>query len=107
MSELDEATKAGLSFGVEEEFLLVDPATGTAVGRAPDVLARVNAEPGGAVDAALKVELNTSQLESATGVCTTLADLRAQLRDGRRRLGAAAKAEGLWLVSTGNPVLAS
>jgi glutamate---cysteine ligase / carboxylate-amine ligase len=109
--DADQATRTGLSFGVEEEFLLVDPATGTAVGRAPDVLARAGGEPGRAPDfeigLALKVELNTSQVEAATGVCTTLDELRSQLVEGRRRLAAAAKAEGLWLVSAGRPVLAS
>lgn len=96
-----------MSFGVEEEFLLLDPSTGTAVGRAADVLARADKTAARAPGAVLKVELNTSQVESATGVCTSLAQLRAQLRDGRRRLGAAAAAENLWLVSAGNPVLAS
>ncbi|WP_055587949.1 carboxylate-amine ligase [Streptacidiphilus griseoplanus] len=95
----------GLTVGVEEEFLVVDPATGRTVPRAAEVLARAATSPAAAPDAALHPELSAGQLEAATGVCTTLDGLRVQLADGRRRLAAAAAAEGLRLLSTGTPVL--
>ncbi|HEU5109249.1 MAG TPA: glutamate--cysteine ligase [Micromonosporaceae bacterium] len=90
------------TMGVEEEFLLIDPATGAPVDAACRVLAR--ADHPNAPEALLQPELLQSQVESATGICRTLAEVRAQVGAGRRALAAAAGAEGLWLVSTGTPV---
>lgn len=93
------------SVGVEEEFLIADAALGTPVPRAPEVIrtaARGPALPGGTQ---LKGELQASQAEAASGVCTRLSDLARQLRAGRQRLAAAAHHAGLLLLSTGTPVL--
>ncbi|QFZ19913.1 carboxylate-amine ligase [Saccharothrix syringae] len=94
-----------MTIGVEEEFLLVDPATRRPVARAGEVLARIDRD---ALPAGAKVhrELVGTQLEFATGVCDDLPELRDQLLTGRRALDAAARAEGLRLVATGTPVLA-
>jgi carboxylate-amine ligase len=92
------------TMGVEEEFLLVDPATGASVDAATRVLA--HAEHPNAPDALTKPELQQSQVESTTGICRTLDEVRAQVAAGRRALVAAAEVEGLWLVSTGTPVCA-
>ncbi|MGO1052231.1 carboxylate-amine ligase [Crossiella sp. CA198] len=90
-----------LTVGVEEEFLLVDPATGRPIRAAAAVLRRA-----GPLDTGnLHAELMTTQVEAATGVCAELAGLGAQLLAARRRLVAAARAEGLLLLSTGTPVL--
>ncbi|MFD1051147.1 glutamate--cysteine ligase, partial [Kibdelosporangium lantanae] len=67
-----------LSVGVEEEFLLVDRVTGALADRAPDVLA--DAETTG-VD--LQAEVTLSQVETASGVCLTMPDLREQLVTAR------------------------
>lgn len=52
-----------------------------------------------------QAELRASQVEAATGVCTTAAELREHLLAGRRELATAAQAEGVVLVSCGTPAL--
>ncbi|MFC7728364.1 carboxylate-amine ligase [Actinomadura keratinilytica] len=98
---------AGLSMGVEEEFLLVDPVTGATVARAEPVLARARAAPPPAPDTGLQAELLRTQVEAATGVCTRLAEVRRQLRESRALLADAARAEDARLVSTGTAVTAA
>ncbi len=61
------------TFGIEEEYLLVDSRTGALVPRAPKVLAA-----GAAIDA-LESELNRCQIEIATGVCEDLAQAEGEL----------------------------
>ncbi|SDD10169.1 carboxylate-amine ligase [Actinokineospora iranica] len=92
----------GVTIGVEEEFLLVDPVTGLPVAAAADVLAAARAAGG---TPALHAELLGTQVEAASGVCRSLAELGAQVRDGRRVLAAAAADRGLRLVASGVPVL--
>ncbi|MGW5230182.1 glutamate--cysteine ligase [Nocardia niigatensis] len=72
--------------GVEEEFLLVDPRSGTPVGRNADV-ARSAADSG--MD--LQLEIMRCQVETSTRVHTNTGDLLRELRELRR--GAAACAE--------------
>jgi glutamate---cysteine ligase / carboxylate-amine ligase len=91
-----------VTIGVEEEFLLVDPATRRTADGAVVVLKQAGALP---VGAALHSELLTTQVEFATGVCTSLDELRAQLTAGRQALRDAAQHEGLSLVSSGTAVL--
>lgn len=98
--------EAGETVGIEEEFFLVDPVSGCTVDSASRVLARVVSSQPVAADAAVHAELLGTQVESATGICRTLEQVRAQLRGGRRRLAAAARAEGLWLIASGTPPLA-
>ena len=81
------ARAAALTLGVEEELLLLDPATGQVTPAAPELLARL----GGARWA--KAELMRFQFEATTDICTRLGQLRAQL--AAHRLAAAAHAEGL------------
>ena len=95
----------GLTVGVEEEFLLVDAATLRTTPRAAAVLARAAKTPVPAEGMRFQPEMAATQVEAATGVCTRLSDLRRQLGHARRRLSDAARAEGVRLVSTGNPVL--
>ncbi|WP_367128092.1 glutamate--cysteine ligase [Saccharothrix sp. HUAS TT1] len=92
-----------MTIGVEEEFLLVDPATRRPASRAAEVLARVTDLPPGA---RAQRELSAAQVEFSSGVCADLAELREHLVAGRRALADAARAEGLWLVATGMPPLA-
>jgi carboxylate-amine ligase len=93
-----------LTFGVEEEFLVVDRQSRRTVARAGVVLKRAAASalPDGA---ALHQELLSSQLEYATGVCSSMDELRGQLVAGRRVVSAAARAEGLAVISSGTAVL--
>jgi glutamate---cysteine ligase / carboxylate-amine ligase len=91
------------TFGVEEEFLLVDPHTGRTVAAAAEVLAAAADGPPAA--GALHAELLRTQVEAATCPCATLDDLAAQLVDGRNRLAAAARGRGTWLVPSGTAVL--
>ncbi|MCK2238528.1 MULTISPECIES: glutamate--cysteine ligase [unclassified Crossiella] len=90
-----------LTVGVEEEFLLVDPASGRPIRAAGAVLDRAASFESGH----LHTELMNTQVEAATGVCAGLTELGAQLTEARTCLDAAARAEGLLLLSTGTPVL--
>ncbi|HWM04246.1 MAG TPA: glutamate--cysteine ligase [Actinophytocola sp.] len=81
---------AGWSLGVEEELLLVDPDTGTTAPAADQVLLAAAKLPPAAPDAALHRELLDTQVETTTGRCLSLAQLRSQLLHGRRRLARAA-----------------
>jgi gamma-glutamyl:cysteine ligase YbdK (ATP-grasp superfamily) len=56
----------GVTLGVEEEFVFLDPATGAPVLAAPDLVAMLGGEPG------VQQELMRFQVEIATGVCTGL-----------------------------------
>ena len=79
------------TLGVEEEFLLVDPATGTTVPAAGALHAAV-AVGRLASGATVQRELLDSQVEAATGICVTAAELRDHLVTGRRVLADAARA---------------
>jgi carboxylate-amine ligase len=95
----------GVTVGVEEEFLLVDAATLRTAPHAAAVLARAAKGPEPTTGMRFQPELAATQVEVATGICTDLGNLRRQLVDARARLAAAARAEGVRLVATGNPVL--
>lgn len=86
------------TFGVEEEFLLVDPTTGEP---AP-VNTRV-AELAEADGVDLQLELTSCQVETATEVSDSSADLRAQLQRLRRVSANAADAAGARLLAVGLP----
>jgi carboxylate-amine ligase len=92
-----------LSVGVEEEFLLLDPESGTTVPAAETVLRLAGApsSPG----ATLQPELRATQVEAATGVCRDGAELTRHLLAGRDRLAGAARSAGLLLVASGTPPL--
>ncbi|MGW6441712.1 carboxylate-amine ligase [Lentzea sp. NPDC055074] len=85
--------------GVEEEFLLVDTASRRTVMRANAVLARMR-------DTELTrfhAELAGTQVEAATGPCTSVAALGDALAQARSSLADAARAEGVELLSRGTP----
>jgi YbdK family carboxylate-amine ligase len=82
---------AGATLGVEEEFHLVDPDT-FALAPAPEVAAAALA---GTAGAHVHAEIVTTQLETATDVCRTLADVRAALVTTRTEAAAAAARAGL------------
>jgi carboxylate-amine ligase len=84
--------------GVEEEFLLVDPATGEPIARNRRV-----AELAAAQGVDLQLELTSCQVETATEVASSTAELRAQLSRLRRTAGEAADAAGAQLLAVALP----
>lgn len=85
--------------GVEQEFLLVDPAS-----RRPVPLAEAVAEHAGA-SFDVQRELTPFQIEVATPVCHSSAELAEQVLAGRRHLAKAARAAGGALLASAVPPL--
>ena len=85
---------AGATFGVEEEFHLVDPDT---LALTPSTTA-VPAALAGDAGEHVHPEIVTTQLETSTGICSTLAELRTQLTATRAEAAAAAARDGLVLL---------
>lgn len=85
--------------GLEEELLLVDPASGQVSAAAPRVLQGQAVTPDGAMP--VEMELFRHQVETASAPSTSLADIGDDLRRARRTAGQAAGAEGLALVACG------
>jgi carboxylate-amine ligase len=93
----DRAATGGFTLGVEEEFLLLDPASGENVPVAEAVLAGLSAD----ARARSRLEVRHSMVEMVTGVCTTLTEVREQLCESRRAAAASAAAAGADLVAIG------
>ena len=88
-------------FGVEEEFLLIDPATRTVAAQAAAVLDRARPVLGDQVSG----EITKFQVETKSLPCHNEGDLLGQLTMARAGLAAAAMAEGLRIIASGTPVL--
>jgi glutamate---cysteine ligase / carboxylate-amine ligase len=84
-----------ITLGVEEEFVLLDPATGAAVLAGPELVRMLGGEPG------VKQELMRFQVETATGVCAGLDEVGRELVRLRRLAAAAAARLGCRLVASG------
>jgi carboxylate-amine ligase len=89
--------------GVEEELMLVDPATGELKALGRDVL-RAH-EDGPPQDAPVEEELFLHQIESQTPPTTDLAELAGHLRAGRRAMGEATRSAGAATVASGSAIL--
>ena len=87
----------GLTLGVEEEFLLLDPHSGENVPLAGKVLGAL----GDAVRGQSRLEFRHSMVEMVTPVCTGLAELRDHLVIHRRAAATAAADAGARLVAVG------
>lgn len=87
------------TLGVEEEFQLLDPHSGALVSVADAALRQVPPPDRNAVVG----ELTLSQLETVTPVCTTLAEVDAQVRRLRAVAAAAAEAAGARIAAAGTP----
>ena len=85
----------GITLGVEEEFVLLDPSTGAAVLAGPDLVRMLGGEPG------VQQELMRFQVETATPACTSLDDLGRELARLRRLAADAAASLGCRLVASG------
>ena len=92
---------AGPLFGVEEEFLVVDPVTRTVVPQAEEVLNPAKAILGDRVSG----EITKLQLETRTSPCHSVEELLGQLIEAREALSSAAEAVGLRIMASGTPVL--
>lgn len=90
----------GVTVGVEEEFLVVAPGSGQPVGLGAKVARAVR---GGDAGLDVQLELSPAQVESATGVCHDLLELREQLVHGRALLAQAAEEAGGRLAAVGMP----
>ncbi|WP_433797577.1 carboxylate-amine ligase [Actinoplanes sp. CA-252034] len=88
---------AVLTVGVEEEFLLLDPAAGDNVPLAE----RVRAGLPQRIRDRSRQEMRRSMMELVTGVCTDLRDLRDQLVDSRQVAADVADQVGARLVAIG------
>jgi carboxylate-amine ligase len=88
-----------LTLGVEEEFLVVDLASGLVVPRRDAVLEAAGRRLGDRVTA----ELNLCQIEVGTEVCTSLDQLRASLAELRTGLVEAAGELALGVLASGTP----
>ncbi|MEE3066148.1 MAG: glutamate--cysteine ligase [Actinomycetota bacterium] len=86
------------SFGVEEEFLLVDPETGEPAPANSEVAAQAQRR-----GIALQRELSSCQVETASSVAASSAELRAELALLRRTAAQAAEASGVRLLALGLP----
>ncbi|GIF41698.1 carboxylate-amine ligase [Actinoplanes xinjiangensis] len=86
-----------LTIGVEEEFLLLDPATGTNL----PVAEQVRAALPESVRMRSRREMRRSMIEMVTGVCTDMRDVRAQLSANRRFAADVAETAGARLVALG------
>jgi YbdK family carboxylate-amine ligase len=85
----------GATFGIEEEFHLVDPET-FALLPSPELGASAML---GEAGPHLHAEITTTQLETASDICCSLADLRAELAITRAEAAAAAGAAGRALLA--------
>lgn len=102
---MEDGAGDGITVGVEEEFLLLHPASGEPVTRAAEVLGAAGRHAWADSGGGFHRELFQTQIEAATGVCRTLGELREQLDYGRVRLAGAARWQDLELASTGTPIM--
>ncbi|WP_182905169.1 glutamate--cysteine ligase [Microbispora sp. H13382] len=87
--------------GVEEEYVVVDPATRAAAPRAREVVRRA----AGALGERTNTEITLFQVEAKTDPHAGVAGLEEDLRRMREAVAAAAHEEGLAVVASGTPVL--
>ncbi|MBA3268286.1 MAG: glutamate--cysteine ligase [Acidimicrobiia bacterium] len=90
---------ADFTLGVEEEFLLVDPETRRLVPRAAGVVPAAQVAAGSGHN--VEHELQRSQIETGTGICHSLEDLRTELVGLRRAAADAADQSGCRIASAG------
>jgi carboxylate-amine ligase len=89
-----------ITLGVEEEYLLLDPASGLPAAAADEVCKAVGLQPA-VTSAEVQRELLLAQLEVATPVCESLDEVGGHLFRLRHALGDAAQEAGCRLVAIG------
>ena len=95
-SDLTRVMTDSYTLGVEEEYQLVDPQTRELCGRAGKVFKAAQDE-----DNLVHRELHRCQIEIATDVCPSLAELRRELQRSRRIVIEAAQAKDVAVVAAG------
>lgn len=95
------------TIGIEEELLLVDPATRQLTPRSQDVLRLATVDPAAAADESLDKEFFRHQIETRTTPLLDLAELRAHLVRQRRTAAEAAERAGVAIVASGTSPVAS
>ncbi|MBB5856037.1 glutamate--cysteine ligase [Amycolatopsis umgeniensis] len=85
------------TLGVEEEFVLLDPMDGSVALRAPALLEHLAPEPD------VTGELMRFQIETATGICRSLDEVRSELIRLRQIVAKAAEDDGCLMVAAGIP----
>ncbi|MFJ9556101.1 glutamate--cysteine ligase [Nocardiopsis sp. NPDC101807] len=88
------------TFGVEEEFFVVDPRTRRILSRAPELLSRTRMP-----DERLSGEFSRVQVEANSPVCETADDALRFLRAARGELARSADEAGLAVAATGTAVI--
>ena len=94
----DNADTGTFSLGVEEEYFLVDAETGQVSHDAPEALFE---DAFAGTDGRIEHELLRSQAEAVTRPCSSLRQVRAELRFSRSVLSTVAARHGLALVAAG------
>ncbi|HTK64906.1 MAG TPA: glutamate--cysteine ligase [Pseudonocardia sp.] len=92
-------SEPGRTVGVEEEFLLVDPADGAPRAKAAALL-RTAEDPD-----TVEGELQLQQVETGTQPCRTLGELHREVRSTRRQASEAARAIGVEIAAVGTSPL--
>ena len=87
----------GFTIGVEEEYLIVDPVTRAFRADALTLLDKARHTLGEQV----QPEVQLSQIETATSICSTLSDVRRELLHLRREVLAAASQVGVSIAAAG------
>lgn len=92
--------------GVEEEYQLVDPCSGALLPNSAKVMSTLKeTDSSGDPDATIHHELHLNQIEMASNVCASLAEVRQVLTETRRVLMEAARVNGCRLSAAGtNPL---
>ena len=93
------------TLGVEEEFQLIDAGTGALTSRAEDVLEEIAARGHSPGLGTVVMEMPLSQVETVTGVCGSLADVRIAVSGLRSVVATAAAARGLSVLASASPPL--
>ncbi|MGW1071924.1 carboxylate-amine ligase [Streptomyces sp. NPDC002537] len=89
-----------LTLGIEEEYLLLDPATALPVPKAEQICAAVDLEPV-VHEREIQAELLQAQVEVATPVCADLAEASRHLLRLRHAVSSAAKRAGCRIAACG------
>ncbi|MGB7085095.1 MAG: carboxylate-amine ligase [Phormidesmis sp.] len=87
------------TLGVEEEYQVIDPATRELSSQASQII-QAKATPGDEENP-IQPEMHRCQVEIATDVCQTLADVRAALTQARRNVIEAAKENNSVIIAAG------
>ncbi len=90
-----------LTIGVEEEFFAVDPATHGLLADTRPLLEFAHAHQADHANPSYSEELRPCMIESRTGICQSLSQVRTEIRGLRRGLVRAAGETGSWIAAAG------